>query len=62
MPKKEREREDRAKTQKTKKGYEIPVPKRGDFLRDLKKAAEPDAQDGEESDVGDSRQSRKPRE
>jgi hypothetical protein len=25
--------------QKTKTGYEIPVPKRGDFLRNLKKAA-----------------------
>lgn len=27
------------KTQKTPKGHEIPVPKRGDFLRNLKKAA-----------------------
>ena len=27
--------------QKTPKGQEIPVPKRGDFMRDLKKAAEP---------------------
>ena len=26
-------------TQKTPKGHEIPVPKRSDFLRDLKKAA-----------------------
>jgi hypothetical protein len=25
--------------QKTKKGYEIPVPKRADFFRNLKKAA-----------------------
>ncbi len=25
--------------QKTPKGHEIPVPKRGDFLRDLKKVA-----------------------
>lgn len=25
--------------QKTQKGYEIPVPKRGDFFRNLKKAA-----------------------
>lgn len=25
--------------QKTPKGHEIPVPERGDFLRDLKKAA-----------------------
>ena len=30
-----------AKTQKTKKGAEIPVPKRGDFLKNLKKAATP---------------------
>ncbi len=27
------------KTQKTPKGHEIPVPKRSDFLRDLKKVA-----------------------
>jgi hypothetical protein len=27
--------------QKTAKGHEIPVPKREDFLRDLKKAAKP---------------------
>jgi hypothetical protein len=26
-------------TQKTPKGYEIPIPKRGDFFRNLKKAA-----------------------
>jgi hypothetical protein len=30
-----------AKTQKTKKGSEIPIPKRGDFFSDLKKAATP---------------------
>jgi hypothetical protein len=29
------------RTQKTKKGYEIPVPKRSDFERLLKKAAKP---------------------
>lgn len=28
-------------TQKTPKGYEIPVPTREDFLRDLKKASRP---------------------
>jgi len=28
--------------QKTPKGHEIPIPKRGDFLRDLKKAAAPE--------------------
>ena len=27
------------KKQKTPKGHEIPVPKRGDFMRDLKKVA-----------------------
>jgi hypothetical protein len=27
--------------QKTPKGYEIPIPKRDDFLRNLKKAAKP---------------------
>jgi hypothetical protein len=31
-----------SKTQKTPKGHEIPVPKRGDFFGDLKKAATPD--------------------
>jgi hypothetical protein len=30
------------KTQTTPKGAEIPVPKRGDFFSDLKKAATPD--------------------
>jgi hypothetical protein len=30
------------KTQTTAKDYEIPIPTRGDFLRDLKKAAAPD--------------------
>ncbi len=30
------------KTQKTPKGFEIPVPKRNDFLCDLKKAAAPE--------------------
>lgn len=30
------------KTQKTKRGDEIPVPKRGDFFSDLKKAATPE--------------------
>ena len=29
------------KTQKTPKGHEIPIPKRGDFLKDLKKVATP---------------------
>ena len=28
-------------TQKTPKGQEIPIPKRKDFMRDLKKAAKP---------------------
>lgn len=28
------------RTQKTKQGEEIPVPKRGDFIRDLERAAE----------------------
>jgi hypothetical protein len=28
-------------TQKTPKNYEIPIPKRNDFLRNLKKAAKP---------------------
>jgi hypothetical protein len=31
-----------AKTQTTKKGEEIPVPKRGDFFSNLKKAATPE--------------------
>jgi hypothetical protein len=31
----------KVKVQKTKEGYEIPIPKRGDFLRNLKKAAKP---------------------
>ena len=30
------------KKQKTPKGHEIPVPKRSDFLRDLRKAAKVD--------------------
>jgi len=30
---------DQQQKQKTPKGYEIPVPKRGDFFRNLKKAA-----------------------
>jgi hypothetical protein len=29
------------KTQKSDKGHEIPIPKRGDFFKDLKKAATP---------------------
>jgi len=29
------------KTQRTAKGEEIPIPKRGDFLKNLKKAATP---------------------
>jgi hypothetical protein len=32
-------------TQKTAQGAEIPIPKRGDFLRDLKKAAAPEKQE-----------------
>jgi hypothetical protein len=37
--------------QKTPKGYEIPVPKRGDFMRDLKRAAEtPPPKESETSD------------
>jgi hypothetical protein len=31
-----------AKTQTTKKGAEIPIPKRGDFFGNLKKAAAPE--------------------
>jgi hypothetical protein len=31
----------KAPTQKTPKGQEIPIPKRSDFMRDLKKAAKP---------------------
>ena len=30
------------KSQKTRKGHDIPVPKRGDFFKDLKKAATPE--------------------
>jgi hypothetical protein len=30
-----------AKNQKTKEGAQIPIPKRGDFFSDLKKAAAP---------------------
>jgi hypothetical protein len=30
------------KNQKTPKGHEIPVPKRGDFFKDLKKVATPE--------------------
>ena len=30
------------KSQKTRTGHEIPVPKRGDFLKDLKKATTPE--------------------
>jgi hypothetical protein len=32
---------DNAPTQRTPKGHEIPVPKRADFMRDLKKVAPP---------------------
>jgi hypothetical protein len=31
-----------AKTQKTKDGIDIPIPKRGDFFSDLKKATTPE--------------------
>jgi hypothetical protein len=31
-----------AKTQRTQKGHTIPVPKRGDFFKNLKKAAAPE--------------------
>jgi len=31
-----------AKTQKTKDGIDIPIPKRGDFFSNLKKAAAPE--------------------
>ena len=31
-----------AKTQKTPKGHEIPIPTKGDFFDNLKKAAKPD--------------------
>jgi hypothetical protein len=34
------------KTQKTKGGAEIPVPKRGDFFSNLKKAATPEKESG----------------
>jgi len=34
------------KKQKTKKGLEIPIPKRGDFFNDLKKAATPSPTNG----------------
>jgi hypothetical protein len=34
------------KNQKTKKGAEIPIPKRGDFFKNLKKAATPSASNG----------------
>ena len=36
----------KAMTQKTPKGEEIPVPKRKDFLKNLKKAAKPSQPDG----------------
>ena len=32
--------------QKTPKDYEIPIPKRGDFLKNLKKVAKPSAANG----------------
>ena len=34
------------KKQKTKKGVNIPIPKRGDFFKNLKKAATPSATNG----------------
>jgi hypothetical protein len=43
-----------SETQKTKRGHEIPVPKRGDFLRDLEKAAEPHEGNGDASDASES--------
>jgi hypothetical protein len=33
--------DNKRRTQKTDKDYEIPIPKRSNFLRDLKKAATP---------------------
>jgi hypothetical protein len=36
------------RTQRTPKGYEIPVPKRGDVERDLKKIAAPQRDRGRE--------------
>jgi hypothetical protein len=38
--KNEDEQESKRKPQETPAGYKIPVPKRGDFIRDLEKAAE----------------------
>ena len=42
------------KTQKTPKGHEIPVPTREEFLRDLKKAVEPEEKEDKTSDAADS--------
>lgn len=36
----------KSKRQTTKKGADIPIPKRGDFFKNLKKAATPSATNG----------------
>jgi hypothetical protein len=41
-------------TEKTAKGYEVPIPKRGDFFANLKKVAKP-----ERKDSGSARRPRK---
>ncbi len=45
MPK---EPEDQRPTERTPKGYEVPVPKRGEFFANLKKVAKPEK--GKDSD------------
>jgi hypothetical protein len=52
MPK---EPEDRRPTERTAKGYEVPVPKRGEFFSNLKKVAKPE----EGKDSGSARRPRK---
>jgi len=37
-----RDEDEQEPTEKTAKGYEVPVPTRSDFLANLKKAAKPD--------------------
>ena len=43
----------KGRKQKTRKGYEIPVPRRGDFYKNLEKAAEPHDGNGKTSDFLD---------
>jgi hypothetical protein len=43
------ERKDEQQTEQTPTGYKVPVPKRGEFIGNLKKAAKPDPDEPKKS-------------